>query len=74
MRKKSEPKNRKSLPTQFEILKGKNTELASTMEWTATVLIPISLAVLMTLQAISPRLAIRILLNVDSVLSMGSVE
>src|SRR5690242_1880750 len=39
------------------------SELASAVEWTATVLMPISLQARMTRSAISPRLAISIFLN-----------
>src|SRR5690349_21207253 len=38
-------------------------EWVSAVEWTATVLMPISLQVRMTRRAISPRLAMRIFLN-----------
>ena len=50
-----------------------NSDPASAIEYTATVLIPIFLAVRIILQAISPRLAINIFPNVGSFGSIGAV-
>src|SRR5690242_7442377 len=46
------------------------SEFVSTSEWTATVLMPISLQARMTRSAISPRLAMRIFLNTGGPLTV----